>query len=77
MEDTERQLILRAVESDQQIRRLYDEHLRLERLLEGYSSRLYLTPEEEMEEKELKIKKLRGKDLMMQLISGSSCSMSA
>lgn len=77
MEDTERQLILRAVESDQQIRRLYDEHLRLERILADYNSRLYLTPEEEMEEKELKIKKLRGKDLMMQLVTEQPYAVSA
>ena len=77
MEDTERQLILRAVESDQQIRRLYDEHMRLERVLAEYNSRLYLSPEEEMEEKQLKIKKLRGKDLMMQLLAEHQVSASA
>ncbi len=69
MENIEKTLLERAVEHDSQIRRLYNEHKKLEERLESYETRVFLTNKEQVEVKDLKKRKLRGKDMLMQLLS--------
>jgi len=68
MENSDKELILRISQSDAQLRRLYQEHLLLEDLLDKYTRKGFLTAEEELEEKILKKKKLFGVDRMMSLL---------
>ena len=52
-----------------EFKRLFDEHIRLEQDLEALYSLKYFPPEVEMKIKEIKKKKLLGKDKMEKIIS--------
>lgn len=69
MENSDRDLILKVIKTNKQLKRLYDEHVVLERELDQFSNRSYLTPEEHLREKLLKKQKLEGVDRMMQLVA--------
>ncbi len=69
MEIADRELILKALNNNIQLKRLYDEHLVLERELSRFSGLVYLTPEEERQERLLKKRKLEGVDRMMKLLT--------
>lgn len=71
MEISDRELILRAIKYNTQLRRLYNEHLLLENKLDRLKSRSYLTTQEEIESKLLKLRKLKGVDKMMNMIAQS------
>ncbi|KPJ68732.1 MAG: hypothetical protein AMJ45_01980 [Syntrophobacter sp. DG_60] len=62
MEERDEALINELINRDQILRKYWEEHLELEKRVEEYNKRLYLTPEEELEKKRLKKKKLAGKD---------------
>lgn len=62
MEERDRALIERLINHDETLRKYWEEHLELEKKIEEYNKRLYLTPEEELEKKRLKKIKLAGKD---------------
>ena len=69
MENHDRELILKVLKSNAQLQRLYKEHEDLELSLSGLQGRQFLTPEEELREKQLKLKKLKGVDRMMSIIA--------
>jgi len=69
MESAEHDLIVRLMESDARLKRLYTEHQEIEGKLLEYNSRGFLTVDEEMEEKRLKKKKLLGVDQMMEILN--------
>jgi hypothetical protein len=69
MENTERERILEASKTNVALRRLYEEHQRLEEALEGFEKRKFMTSVEEIEAKKLKLKKLKGKERIMAMIS--------
>lgn len=69
MEKSDRELIMKCIASNIELKRLYSQHLALEKKLSKLSNRTFLTASEEMETKDLKKKKLRGVDKMMTLIS--------
>ena len=71
MEGNDREEILRHMEDNAELRRLYEEHQALQEKLAAFESRPFLTAEEEGEEKRLKLKKLRGVDRMMQILAAS------
>lgn len=52
-----------------EFKRLFDEHIRLEQDLEALYSLKYFPPEVEVKIKEIKKKKLLGKDKMEQILS--------
>ena len=52
------------LQSDEDFRRLYEEHQQCERRLEELHQRSFLAQEDEVEEKQLKLRKLRLKDRM-------------
>jgi uncharacterized protein YdcH (DUF465 family) len=52
-----------------ELRRLYEEHIRLEQDLEALYSLKYFPPAVEMKIKEIKVSKLQGKDKMHKLLS--------
>ncbi len=56
------------LESNEEFKKLYNEHLELEKKIAEFDSKHYLTPEEELERKRLQKIKLAGKDRMFELI---------
>ncbi len=69
MDKKDEQLIESLLERDPELRRYYDEHSDLERQLDVFQQKLYLTPEEEVEKKRLQKLKLAGKDKIMDILS--------
>ena len=68
MERRDEELIQQHLMHDEELRGLYEEHLTLKRKLEDYRHKLYLTNEEEIEEKRIQKLKLASKDRMMEII---------
>ena len=54
MEQKEIDLISKLINKDQELKKLWEEHLELEEKIEEYNKRVYLTPEEELEKNRLK-----------------------
>ena len=69
MEKKDEELIKSLLEREPELRRYYDEHSDLERQLDVFQHKLYLTPEEEIEKKRLQKLKLAGKDKIMEILS--------
>ncbi len=69
MENTQDELKAHLMNSDEQFRRLAEEHAQYHKQLEALEAKQHLTPEEEMEEHRLKKVKLRLKDQMNAIIS--------
>jgi uncharacterized protein YdcH (DUF465 family) len=69
MEKKDEELIQTLLEREPELRHFYDEHVDLERKLDSYQTKLYLTPEEEVEKKRLQKLKLAGKDRIMDILS--------
>ncbi|WP_027184907.1 DUF465 domain-containing protein [Desulfovibrio inopinatus] len=68
MEQRDLDLIAKIVDENAELKGLYEEHIQFEKILEKYESKPFLTPEEDLEVKELKKKKLAGKTEMMSLL---------
>jgi len=68
MERREEELIQQLLNQDDKLRTLYLEHQELKHKLEAFRKKLYLTPEEEVEEKRIQKMKLALKDRMMELL---------
>jgi uncharacterized protein YdcH (DUF465 family) len=77
MESTDRDRIVRLMDSDARIRRLYLEHQELETRLDEFNSRNFLTVDEELEQRRLKKQKLCGVDQMMAIVCGYDASIAA
>lgn len=56
------------LKSDDEFRRLHDEHLECERRLDDLAAKSFLSQEDEAEEKRIKFHKLALKDRMEQLL---------
>ena len=69
MEKKDEELIQTLLEREPDLRRYYDEHVDLERRLDVFQGKAYLTPEEEVEKKRLQKLKLAGKDKIMEILS--------
>jgi hypothetical protein len=69
MEKKDEELIQTLLEREPDLRRYYEEHVALERQLEPFQHKVYLTPEEEVEKKRLQKLKLAGKDKIMEILS--------
>ncbi len=68
MEQRDIELINNHMESDNALKMLYDEHIDFERQLEKYNNKPYLTPMEEVERKRIQKKKLRGRDMIEDIL---------
>ena len=55
-------------EEDEEFARIYKKHRELDEKITELEERRFLTPEEEVQEKKLKVDKLRLKDLMADMI---------
>ena len=68
MEKKDEELIQSLLSRDAELKRYYEEHLALERQLAEFNRKLYLTPEQEFEKKEIQKRKLIGKDRIMEIL---------
>jgi uncharacterized protein len=69
MEQREEELIRQHSDHDEELKALYEEHLRFKRQLENFREKPYLTAEEEMEKKRIQKLKLARKDRMMMILA--------
>ncbi len=69
MENSDRDLIQKVLQNNFELRKLYDEHINLEDQLSSLQRRPFLTTEEAIIEKEIKMRKLKGVERMMNIIS--------
>lgn len=72
MDDSDKKRLLRLSERDGKLKRLVREHDRLEAKLARFENRPFLTVMEELEQKRLKMRKLKGKEQMMRILSNHS-----
>ena len=68
MEKKDEELIQSLLVRDPELNQYYEEHLTLERQLSEFNRKLYLTPEQELEKKQLQKRKLHGKDRIMEIL---------
>ena len=68
LDDIERGVAESLIEKDENFKKIYHEHIEIEKLLNKYSTKPFLTPEEQKTIKELKLKKLNGNDVMKKII---------
>jgi uncharacterized protein len=68
MEQHELELIEKYRQVDEELKALWEQHLRFERDLERFEGKPYLTPSEELEKKNLKKMKLAGKTRMHSIL---------
>lgn len=69
MESYERARIAALVRHDDELRRLWREHQELERRLEELDGLPHLTPEEQVERKQVQKRKLAGKDRIASILA--------
>lgn len=69
MEKRDEELIAEWLDRDPELKRYVEEHRDLERLLEGFNRRPYLTAQESMERKRLQKMKLAGRDRIEQILA--------
>ena len=68
MEKKDEELIQSLLSHDPELKQYYEEHLVLEQRLAEFNRKVYLTPEQELEKKQLQKKKLVGKDRIMEIL---------
>lgn len=68
MDKAEVLLIEKYIRQDAELQQHVEEHKRLEALLEEFNQRRYLTPEEQVERKNLQKRKLREKEKIIMIL---------
>jgi len=61
-------LIEELIKENDEFKKLWEQHEELNRIVDEMSEKVYLTPEEEVKLKELKLKKLKGKEKLVAMI---------
>ncbi len=69
MEQQDLELIEQLTDKDPELKKFWDEHNELERRLDEFNRRPYLTAAEAMERKRLQKLKLAGRDRMEQILA--------
>ena len=68
MEKKDLDLIEKYISTDEELRKHVEAHKKYEDMLEEYKKRIFLTPEEEMEQKRIKKLKLKGRDEISRIL---------
>lgn len=77
MEERDLDLIRELAPANPELDQLYREHLELEKQLEEFDQRRYLTPEEQVERKRLQKTKLAGRDRIEAILAAYRAQASA
>ena len=64
MKLSEQEIVRKLLESDEEFQSLHEQHRDMEKQLAQFDDKVYLTPDEQMKVKNLKKRKLQGKDKM-------------
>jgi hypothetical protein len=68
MEQRDKLLIEKHIEHDNELKQFVEEHVLFEKQLDELNEKIYLTPDEEMKQKELKKLKLAGRDKIEEIL---------
>jgi hypothetical protein len=68
LDENEKKIAESLVAGDEHFKKIYNEHMEIEKMLNKYSTKPFLTPDEQKDIKELKLKKLNGNDIMKKII---------
>ena len=68
MEKRDKLLIEKHINTDDELKKYVEEHILFEKQLDELSEKVYLTPDEEMKQKELKKLKLAGRDKIEEIL---------
>jgi uncharacterized protein len=68
MEKKDEEFIQTLLPQDPELKQYYEEHLQLEQQLAEFNRKVYLTPEQDLEKKQLQKRKLHGKDRIMEIL---------
>lgn len=69
MEKKDLELIEAHISTDEELKKHVLDHKKFEKILEGFKKRIYLTSEEESEQKKTKKLKLNGRDKIEQILA--------
>ncbi|MDA8158655.1 MAG: hypothetical protein M0034_05675 [Deltaproteobacteria bacterium] len=68
LDEAEKKMAESLAAGDENFKKIYKEHMEIEKMLNKYSTKPFLTPDEQKVIKELKLKKLNGNDIMKKII---------
>ena len=68
MEKRDKLLIEKHIKTDDELKKFVEEHIVFEKQLDELSEKVYLTPDEELKQKELKKLKLAGRDKIEEIL---------
>lgn len=68
MEKRDKLLIEKHINTDDELKKFVEEHILFEKQLDELSEKVYLTPDEELKQKELKKLKLAGRDKIEEIL---------
>ncbi|HEC24447.1 MAG TPA: DUF465 domain-containing protein [bacterium] len=68
LDEAEKKAAESLIVANEDFKKVYYEHIEIEKRLSKYTTKPFLTPEEQKVIKELKLKKLNGNDIMKRII---------
>ncbi len=69
MEKKDLDLIQKYISTDEELGKHVEEHENFEKILAEYNKRIFLTPEDEIEQKRIKKLKLKGRDEISRILA--------
>jgi hypothetical protein len=71
LDDNEQKIADVLIQTNSDFKKIYEEHIDIDKKLDKFTTKPFLTPEEQKTIKELKLKKLNGNDIMNQMIKSN------
>jgi uncharacterized protein YdcH (DUF465 family) len=71
LDENEQKIAETLIQKNSDFKKIYEEHIDIDKKLNKFSTKPFLTPEEQKTIKELKLKKLNGNDIMNKMIKSS------
>jgi hypothetical protein len=71
LDDNEQKIADVLIQTNSDFKKIYEEHIDIDKKLDKFITKPFLTPEEQKTIKELKLKKLNGNDIMNQMIKSN------
>ncbi len=68
LDENEQKIAEILIQKNSDFKKIYEEHINIDKKLNKFSTKPFLTPEEQKTIKELKLKKLNGNDIMNKMI---------